>query len=94
MFIYAICQFSRSMPGSRLRRLGKVLHMSKSGNLIIKLEQSPVPREYSRVVDYKIKTVGVVNNILGPVKNPYVSVKPEGVASDLSGRILYLLEES
>ena len=80
------------MPGSRLRRLGKVLHMSKSGNLIIRLEQPPVPQEYSKVVDYKIKTVGVVNNILGPVKNPYVSVKREGIASDLSGRVLYLLE--
>ena len=82
------------MPGSRLRRLGKVLHMSKSGNLIIRLEQPPVPREHSKVVDYKIKAVGVVNNIIGPVKNPYVSVKPAGVASDLSGRVLYLLEES
>jgi rRNA processing protein Gar1 len=82
------------MPGSRLRRLGKVLHMSKSGNLILRLEQPPVPQEYSRVVDYKMKTVGVINNILGPVKNPYVSVKPEGIVSDLSGRVLYLFEEN
>ena len=82
------------MPGSRLRRLGKVLHMSKSGNLIVRLEQPPIPQDYSKVVDYKIKTIGVVNNILGPVKNPYVSVKPEKFASDLSGRVLYLLEEN
>ena len=68
--------------------------MSKSGNLIVRLEQPPIPREYSKVVDYKIKTVGVVNNILGPVKNPYVSVKPGSVVPNLSGRVLYLLEEN
>src|SRR5207249_357508 len=44
--------------------------MSKSGNLIVRLEQLPVPAERTRVVDYKIKRIGTVNNILGPVKSP------------------------
>ncbi|HZY46649.1 MAG TPA: Gar1/Naf1 family protein [Candidatus Bathyarchaeia archaeon] len=79
---------------SGLRRLGKVLHMSRSGNLIIRLDQPPVPAEHSQVVDYKIKKVGVVNNVLGPVKSPYVSVKPEASNGDFAGRILYLLEEN
>lgn len=68
--------------------------MSKSGNLIIRVEKPPVPQERSQVVDYKIKRIGVVNNVLGPVKNPYVSVKPEGDAHDLAGRVLYLLENN
>jgi len=82
------------VPGAGLRRLGKVLHMSKSGNLILRLEQPPVPAERALVVDYKIKRVGSVNNILGPVKSPYVSVKPEGSTDNLSGRVLYLLEDN
>ncbi len=82
------------MPGAGLRRLGKVVHMSKSGNLIIKLEQPPVPAERSPVVDYKIKRVGLVNSVLGPVKSPYVSVKPEGAVENLAGRVMYLLEEN
>ena len=82
------------MPGAGLRRLGKVLHMSKSGNLIVRLEKPPVPAERTRVVDYKIKRIGTVNSILGPVKSPYVSVKPEAAGEGFSGRVLYLLEDS
>ena len=82
------------MPGAGLRRLGKVLHMSKSGNLIVRLEQPPVPAERARVVDYKIKRIGTINSILGPVKNPYVSVKPEVASEGFSGRVLYLLEDN
>jgi rRNA processing protein Gar1 len=68
--------------------------MSKSGNLIVRLDQPPVPAERTRVVDYKIKTIGNINNILGPVKSPYVSVKPEVASEGFAGRILYLLEEN
>jgi rRNA processing protein Gar1 len=68
--------------------------MSKSGNLIVRLDQPPVPAERTRVVDYKIKTIGNINNILGPVKSPYVSVKPEVASEGFAGRVLYLLEEN
>jgi rRNA processing protein Gar1 len=46
------------------------------------------------VVDYKIKRIGTVNSILGPVKSPYVSVKPEVVGEGFAGRVLYLLEDN
>lgn len=83
------------MSGAGLRRLGKVLHFSESGNLILRLEQSPVPEIGDQVCDYKLKRLGKVNNILGPVKGPYVSVKPAGpLDSSLAGRILYLLENA
>ncbi|TMI19467.1 H/ACA RNA-protein complex protein Gar1 [Candidatus Bathyarchaeota archaeon] len=68
--------------------------MSKSGNLIVRLEQPPVPAERVRVVDYKIKSIGTVNNILGPVKSPYVSVKPDAASEGFAGRVLYLLEDN
>jgi rRNA processing protein Gar1 len=77
-----------------LRRLGKVLHLSKSGNLLLRLEQYPVPIIGAQVCDYKLRSVGVVNNILGPVKTPYVSVKPVAkVDGALVDRILYQVEK-
>jgi rRNA processing protein Gar1 len=77
-----------------LRRLGKVLHLSKSGNLLLRLEQYPVPIIGAPVCDYKLRSVGVVNNILGPVKTPYVSVKPvPNVDGALVGRVLYQVEK-
>jgi rRNA processing protein Gar1 len=46
------------------------------------------------VCDYKLRQVGVVNNILGPVKSPYVSVKPAAnLDGSLTGRVLYLVEK-
>jgi rRNA processing protein Gar1 len=77
-----------------LRRLGKVLHLSKSGNLLLRLEQYPVPIIGAQVCDYKLRNVGVVNNILGPVKTPYISVKPgSNVDGALVGRVVYLVEK-
>jgi len=44
--------------------------------------------------DYKMGGVGVVNNILGPVKTPYISIKPvSNVDSALVGRVLYQVEK-
>lgn len=77
-----------------MRRLGKVLHLSKSGNLLLRLEQYPVPIIGAKVCDYKLRSVGVVNNILGPVKTPYVSVKPvANVDGALVDRVLYQVEK-
>jgi len=71
-----------------------VLHLSKSGNLILRLDQPPVPAIRAQVCDYKLRQIGVVNNVLGPVKSPYVSVKPTANVGDaLTGRVLYLVEK-
>jgi rRNA processing protein Gar1 len=70
------------------------LHLSKSGNLILRLEETQVPSIGAPVCDYKLRNIGVVNNVLGPLKNPYVSVKPPAnVDGALSGRVLYLVEK-
>ena len=59
-----------------LRRLGVVVHVSmNSRNLIVKAETTP--RVGDPVFDSKLRRVGVVFDILGPVSNPYVSAKPE-----------------
>jgi len=71
-----------------------VLHLSKSGNLLLRLEQYPVPIIGAEVCDYKLRNVGVVNNILGPVKTPYISLKPvPNVDGALVGRVVYLVEK-
>ena len=75
-------------------RLGKVMHLSKSGNLILRLETSRFPATGSNVCDYKLSRVGTVNEILGPVKNPYLSVHPSVESpAKLAGRVLYLVEK-
>lgn len=81
------------MSGAGLKRLGKILHLSKSGNLIVQLEESSVPSIGALVCDYKLKKLGTVNNVLGPVKRPYISVKPStDMSGDYAGKMLYLVE--
>ena len=83
-----------SMPGAGLRRLGKVLHLSKSGNLILRLESTEPPRTGVEVCNHKLERVGIVNNVLGPVKAPYVSVQPfADNAGTHAGRVLYQYEK-
>ena len=77
-----------------MKRLGKVLHLSKSGNLILRLENNNPPPVGREVFDPKLEKIGTVNNVLGPVSTPYLSLTP---ASDETGeksvgKIAYLIE--
>jgi len=56
-----------------LQRIGRVLHISSSGNAILKGETPP--RIGDNVVDEKMKSVGRVFDVFGPVSSPYVSVR-------------------
>src|SRR5256712_9833650 len=96
MFIYAISGFCiQPVLGASLRRLGKVLHLSKSGNLIVRLETSNPPQVGTEVFDPKLEKIGTVNNLMGPVAAPYLSVTPasQETRDKLAGRIVYLLEK-
>jgi len=57
-----------------LQRLGRVLHISSSKNLILKAEK--VPKINDKVVDENLKSVGTIFDVFGPVSSPYVAVKP------------------
>jgi len=57
-----------------LKRLGHVLHVSSSRNLILKAET--LPKIGDMVVDENLKVVGSVFDIIGPVSSPYATVKP------------------
>ncbi len=57
-----------------MRRLGEVLHISHRGMVIVRTDKSPPIG--AEVVDKKVQKVGQVKDVFGPVKAPYVSVKP------------------
>ncbi|AFL95682.1 H/ACA RNA-protein complex component Gar1 [Thermococcus cleftensis] len=57
-----------------MKRLGKVSHYAKQGFLILRTDW--VPSLNDPVVDKKLTVVGVVKDVFGPVKRPYVAVKP------------------
>jgi RNA-binding protein len=58
-----------------LHRIGYVLHVSSTKNIILKAEN--VPRIGDNVANEKLKPVGTVFDVFGPTSSPYVAVKPE-----------------
>ncbi|MGQ9461069.1 MAG: Gar1/Naf1 family protein [Candidatus Bathyarchaeaceae archaeon] len=57
-----------------MQRIGHVLHVSSSKNVILKAEN--VPRIGDKVVDENLKSMGTVFDVFGPTSSPYVAVKP------------------
>ena len=73
-----------------LQRLGKVLHVTPSQNVVIKV--SNPPKIGAAVFDEKLKTVGKVFDVIGPVSSPYAVVKPAIKEPEtLASKQLYLL---
>ena len=57
-----------------MQRLGRVLNVTPSQNLIAKTEKTP--KIGLTVVDENLKVVGKVFDIIGPVSAPYAVIKP------------------
>ncbi|NWF87482.1 H/ACA RNA-protein complex protein Gar1 [Candidatus Bathyarchaeota archaeon] len=73
-----------------MQRLGRVLHITPSKNIIIKVENTPKLGE--TVVDENLKSFGTVFDLFGPVSAPYVAVKPTvKELSILADKVLYVL---
>ena len=73
-----------------LQRIGHVLHVSSSRHIILKAEN--VPRIGDRVLDEKLKSVGMVFDVFGPISSPYVAVKPNiQDPQSLANRVLYVV---
>jgi rRNA processing protein Gar1 len=65
----------RFCEGKRvLNRIGYVLHVSNTKNMILKAENTPHIGD--NVTDDKLKHVGTVSDVFGPTPFPYVAVKP------------------
>lgn len=72
-----------------MRRLGQVLHVSRSRNIILRIKN--VPKIGATVVDENLKSIGKVVDVFGPVSSPYASVKPAvGGSEKLTDKILYV----
>ncbi|MFH0848688.1 MAG: Gar1/Naf1 family protein [archaeon] len=77
-----------------MRRLGKVLHLSSSRSLILKTKDGETTVGW-KVLDSKLREVGRVYEMFGPVASPYVSVKPTiSDPSSLVGKVLYIADGS
>jgi len=72
-----------------LQRLGRVLHISPSKNIIIKIEN--IPKIGQTVVDENLKTVGKIFDLFGPVSSPYVAIRPTILKpEELTNKMLYI----
>jgi rRNA processing protein Gar1 len=78
-----------------LQEAATVLHLARSGRLILKATTSALPREGSILVDEKGRRVAKVLEIIGPVASPYLSTQPLTDRIERSSKTkLYLSEES
>lgn len=73
-----------------LQRLGKVLHVTPSHNIVVKVDKTP--KIGAAVVNEKLKVIGKVFDVIGPVSSPYVVVKPTiGNPEKIGAKQLYVL---
>lgn len=56
-----------------MNRIGYVLHVSNTRNLILKAEN--IPRIGDHVINEKLKSAGIVFDVFGPTSSPYVAIK-------------------
>ncbi|ADT83799.1 Gar1/Naf1 family protein [Thermococcus barophilus] len=74
-----------------MKRLGRVSHYAKQGFLI--LRSNWIPSLNDPVVDKDLQLVGIVKDVFGPVKMPYIAVKPKVKAPEkYVGQVLYIDE--
>lgn len=59
-----------------MRRLGYFLHITPSGRLIVKLSSPKPPRLGSKVLNSRGDVIGILIDVIGPVRSPYGVVKP------------------
>ena len=71
--------------------LGEILHFSKSGRLIVKVENNgPYVKSGLLVIDNKEKRIGKIAELIGSVNSPYASIIPFVQAkSKMTGLKLY-----
>ncbi|NWF97067.1 MAG: H/ACA RNA-protein complex protein Gar1 [Candidatus Thorarchaeota archaeon] len=76
-----------------MRRLGRISHVSQQGHLILRTEKSPPIG--AKVVDKKVKPVGTIIDVFGPVKEPYVSISPvKGVDTEsIVDQVVYIYKK-
>ena len=73
-----------------MQRLGRVLSVTPSQNVIVKIDKAP--KLGSAVINESLKVVGKVFDIVGPVSSPYAVIRPSIKDPEkLANRQLYIL---
>ena len=73
-----------------MQRLGLILRVTPSRNVIAKVEN--IPRIGETVVDENLKPIGKVLDILGPVSSPYATIAPTILDPEkLAKKTVYIL---
>jgi rRNA processing protein Gar1 len=64
--------------------------MSKNGKLILRLNSDKNLKLGEKVFNSKLREVGKIQDIFGPVNNPYISITPK-ISDPLSlvGKVVY-----
>jgi RNA-binding protein len=71
-----------------LYRIGQVLHVSRTKNLILKAEN--IPKIGDNVTNEKLNQIGKVLDIFGPTSSPYVAIKTKiQNPNNLVNQVLY-----
>ena len=55
-------------------KLGKILHVTSNGFIIVLIKN--IPAIGAKVVDKRMKKIGVVFDIIGPTNRPFAVIKP------------------
>jgi len=78
-----------------MRRLGKVLHISNRGSIILRVDKTPPMGSKSIVMDKQAQEIGTIVDVFGPVANPYVAIRPrrDFDLQKLVGQMLYLYKK-
>jgi RNA-binding protein len=80
----------------KLREAGTFIHVSGTGFVVVRANPDSLPPIGAEVVTRKMERVGNVYDIIGPVKSPFVLVKPvKGikVLNNLSSEKLFVKGE-
>lgn len=80
----AIDSKANAMQSTKVGEIGEVMHLAKSGRLIVKLNPGAALRSGELLLDASGKRVGKVAELIGPVSAPYASVIP---MTDRTGRL-------
>ncbi|MDI6644301.1 MAG: Gar1/Naf1 family protein [Methanobacteriaceae archaeon] len=76
-----------------MKELGIISHISNKGNIILRSNQTPGFR--LPVFTKKKEKLGIVHDIFGPTKNPYITIKPNRAINSKNfenrvGEVLYI----
>jgi rRNA processing protein Gar1 len=74
--------------------IGSVLHISKNHTLVLQLD-SENPGKDTSAYNESGQRIGVISEVFGPVKKPYITVKPGRYIDEtkLVGKTVYTKQE-